>query len=62
MESENVAVDEFRRRRQVIRTEMGGTRRIDALRADGKLTARERIEKFVDAASFEEIGTFATSE
>jgi acetyl-CoA carboxylase carboxyltransferase component len=58
----NEAVDDFRRRREVIRVEMGGTARIDALRAEGKLTARQRIEKFVDAGSFEEVGTFATSE
>lgn len=62
MESEHTAIEEFRHRRHLIRTEMGGAKRIEALRADGKLTARERIGKFVDAGSFEEVGTFATSE
>jgi acetyl-CoA carboxylase carboxyltransferase component len=58
----NEAVEDFRHRRDVVRVEMGGTARIAALRADGKLTARERIAAFVDAGSFEEVGTFATSE
>lgn len=61
MESES-AIEEFRRRREVIRDEMGGRARIEAVHAAGKLTARERIAKFVDPGSFEEVGTFATSE
>ena len=55
-------VEAFLERRDAIRTDMGGTKRIAALRADGKMTARERIATFVDPDSFDEIGTFATSE
>ena len=36
----------------------GGQRRIDAQHARGKLTARERIEVFLDEGSFEEIDMF----
>ena len=36
----------------------GGQRRIDAQHAKGKLTARERIEVFLDAGSFEEWDMF----
>src|SRR6056297_1686472 len=36
----------------------GGQKRIDAQRAKGKLTARERIELLVDEGSFEEYDTF----
>jgi len=61
MESNDV-IEEFRRRRDVIRSEMGGRARIEAVHAAGKLTARERIARFVDPGSFEEVGTFATSE
>ena len=32
----------------------GGQRRIDSQHAKGKLTARERIEVFLDVGSFEE--------
>jgi len=38
----------------------GGQNRIDAQHKKGKLTARERIELFVDANSFEEFDMFAT--
>lgn len=36
----------------------GGAERIEAQHAKGKLTARERINKFLDANSFEEIDSF----
>jgi propionyl-CoA carboxylase beta chain len=36
----------------------GGTRRIDAQHAKGKLTARERIDVFLDEGSFEEYDMF----
>ena len=36
----------------------GGTRRVDAQHAKGKLTARERIELLLDAGSFEEFDMF----
>ena len=37
----------------------GGKERIDKQHASGKLTARERIAKLVDRASFQEVGLFA---
>lgn len=37
----------------------GGQANIDKQHANGKLTARERITKFVDEGSFQEIGLFA---
>jgi methylmalonyl-CoA carboxyltransferase 12S subunit len=37
----------------------GGQNRIEKQHADGKLTARERIERLVDRNSFQEIGVFA---
>jgi acetyl-CoA carboxylase carboxyltransferase component len=55
-------IDEFRRERDHIRTEMGGAAKIDRLHASGRLTAREHIARLVDADSFHEIGTFARSE
>ena len=38
----------------------GGQKRIDQQHERGKLTARERIEKLLDAGSFHEFGTVAT--
>jgi len=37
----------------------GGEERLEKQRRQGKLTARERIERLVDAGSFQEIGLFA---
>ncbi len=48
---------ELERRRAAAR-EGGGQRRIDAQHAKGKLTARERIEAFLDKGSFEEFDMF----
>ncbi len=53
--SENI--EELERRRASARLG-GGQRRIDAQHSKGKLTARERIELFVDEDSFEEWGMF----
>ena len=51
----------FEERRTRIRTEMGGIKRIERIRAAGLFTARERIERLLDPGSFQEIGTFAAS-
>ncbi len=51
-------VAELQRKRTKI-TQGGGKQRIDKQHADGKLTARERIEKLVDRDSFQEIAAFA---
>src|SRR5579863_1540515 len=37
----------------------GGKKRIDKHHADGKLTARERVDHLVDQGSFQEVGLFA---
>ena len=37
----------------------GGEKRIEAQHAKGKLTARERLAKLLDAGSFQELGSFA---
>lgn len=38
----------------------GGEARLDKQRSQGKLTARERVERLVDPGSFQELGGFAT--
>ncbi|NPV26483.1 MAG: methylmalonyl-CoA carboxyltransferase [Firmicutes bacterium] len=38
----------------------GGQKRIDKQHAEGKLTARERIERLLDAGSFQELDKFVT--
>lgn len=38
----------------------GGEKRIQQQHAKGKLTARERVELFLDSGSFEEVGMFVT--
>lgn len=53
---------EFRARRDVVRTEMGGNSKVARVHSKGRLTIRERIERLVDPDSFQEIGTFAHSE
>jgi methylmalonyl-CoA carboxyltransferase large subunit len=54
----DVRVENLRRRRAKI-FQGGGKERIDKQHAAGKLTARERVDKLVDQASFQEIGIFA---
>ena len=41
---------------------MGGPERLAKRRAEGRLNARERIERLVDAGSFLELGTFNVSD
>jgi propionyl-CoA carboxylase beta chain len=50
-------IEELERKRAAARLG-GGTRRIDAQHAKGKLTARERIELLLDPGSFEEYDMF----
>ena len=50
-------LDELEKRRAQARIG-GGQKRIDAQHAKGKLTARERIEAFLDEGSFEEFDMF----
>ncbi|HZI89211.1 MAG TPA: carboxyl transferase domain-containing protein, partial [Candidatus Polarisedimenticolia bacterium] len=49
--------EELRRRRQQVLLG-GGQERIDKLHAEGRLTARERIELLLDPGSFQETGVF----
>ena len=53
---------EFRDRRERVRSGMGGADRIAAVHKRGRRTVREHIAGIVDPGSFEEVGTFATSE
>jgi acetyl-CoA carboxylase carboxyltransferase component len=55
-------VEQFRQRRERIRTEMGGAGKVARLHDAGRRTAREHIAGLVDEGSFREIGTFARSE
>ncbi|HYO54143.1 acyl-CoA carboxylase subunit beta [Archangium sp.] len=54
-------VERFRKRRESIRSELGGAERVEALRGAGRRNVRERLAAFVDSGSFEELGTFARS-
>ena len=54
----NPTLEELEKRKR--ESELGGGQaRIDRQHADGKLTARERIDELVDPRSFEELGIFA---
>src|SRR5262245_330337 len=52
---------DFRARREQARA-MGGAERLARRRAEGRLNARERIERLLDADSFLEVGTFDVSD
>ena len=54
----DVRIEDLRRKRARI-MQGGGKERIAKQHGSGKLTARERIDKLVDQASFQEIGIFA---
>ena len=51
----------LRRAAAEIRRDMGGPEKIARIHAAGRLTIRERIERLLDAGSFQEVGTFARS-
>ena len=52
-------LSELEARREKAR-EGGGTKRIEAQHAKGKLTARERLTVFLDEGSFEEFDMFGS--
>ena len=54
----NELMDDLDKRRQKI-LGMGGPANLEKQRGKGKLTARERIERLLDAGSFVETGIFA---
>ncbi|MGZ4268396.1 MAG: acyl-CoA carboxylase subunit beta [Solirubrobacteraceae bacterium] len=51
-------LDELRRR-EALAHQMGGEERVARQRAQGKLTARERIDRLLDAGTFHETGALA---
>src|SRR3954470_9123441 len=51
-------IEELKKRRALVMAG-GGTERVRKHHTDGKMTARERIDRLVDNATFQEIGTFA---
>jgi len=51
-------LEELRRREELARG-MGGPERIDRQHAAGRLTVRERVDRLLDAGSFEEYGALA---
>jgi methylmalonyl-CoA carboxyltransferase large subunit len=51
-------VEDLRKRKEHLK-QGGGADRLAKQKEQGKLTARERIDAFVDAGSFEELGLFA---
>ncbi len=57
----NDAVADAEARRERIRTEMGGARKVEQLRAAGAPNARERIDLLLDAGTFDEVGVFVRS-
>lgn len=60
--SRSLPVDEdLVARRRKVRDEMGGVSRLDALRAAGRMSAREAIDALLDEDSFREWGTFVVS-
>src|SRR3984893_12609412 len=52
---------DFEARRERARS-MGGPERLAKRRAEGRLNARERIDRLADAGSFMELGTFNVSD
>jgi methylmalonyl-CoA carboxyltransferase large subunit len=51
-------IEDLRKNRERLK-QGGGAERLAKQKAEGKLTARERVDALVDAGSFEEIGLFA---
>ncbi len=54
-------IEQYHRRAERIRTEMGGTDALARLRGRGERTVRQHIDALLDEASFSELGTFAHS-
>jgi acetyl-CoA carboxylase carboxyltransferase component len=54
-------ITDFISRRDLIRSELGGTDKVERIHAQGRRTIREHIDAFCDPGSFDELGTFARS-
>ncbi len=55
------AVADMHARRDKIRTELGGTAKVERIHAEGRRTIREHLDGFLDPGSFDEVGTFSRS-
>jgi acetyl-CoA carboxylase carboxyltransferase component len=55
------AVEAMRARRDEVRAELGGTKKVERVHSAGRRTIREHIDAFLDPGSFEEVGTFSRS-
>ena len=53
-------IEEIKRRVEMAE-KMGGEKGVEVQRSRGKLTIRERLDKFSDSGSFQEIGRLAGS-
>ena len=58
---ERRVVTDLHQRAKTIRTEMGGTDKLERMAGEGDRTIREHIDAILDPNSFEEIGTFSRS-
>jgi methylmalonyl-CoA decarboxylase subunit alpha len=54
-------VERLHARRRAVRSEMGGSERVERLHERGERTVREHIDGVLDPSSFEEVGTFVHS-
>ena len=54
-------VENLHAKAEVIRSEMGGKSKVEAMAAEGTATIRDHIDRFLDPGSFREIGTFSRS-
>lgn len=54
-------VDAMRRNAEVIRTEMGGSAKVERMEAEGDRTIRQHIDGLLDPGTFRELGTFTRS-
>lgn len=54
-------VADMQRRAGIIRSEMGGRAKVEAMAAEGVKTVRDHIDGFLDSGTFREIGTFTRS-
>ena len=59
--SDDDPVSGLRRRREQIRSDLGGAARVERRHARGERTVREHVEGVLDPGSFEEVGTFVHS-
>ena len=54
-------IADLHRRADTVRSQMGGTAKVERMRAEGDATIRQHIDGLLDAGSFRELGTFSRS-